>query len=165
MLLVQALAACTPSLDWREVRPEGSALTLLMPCRPSAQTRSVVLAGRSVRLVLTACSAGGQTWAVAAADLADPAVVEPALVELRQSAARNLGAADAAALPLAVSGATPNAASVRVGFAGHLPDGAAVQEQVALFTRGTVVFQATVVGARLPPDAVDTFFGSLRLAS
>jgi len=160
-----ALAACSPALDWREVRPEGTGLTLLLPCRPSQQVRTVALAGRDVRLALVACSAGGQTWAVAFADVGDPAAVGPALDGLRRAAARNLGAADAGSQALSVPGATPNAASARLALAGRLPDGAAVQEQVALFTRGTFVFQATVVGPALPADAVDTFFGGLRFAS
>jgi hypothetical protein len=161
-VLALLLAACSPTLDWRDARPEGSGASLLLPCRPNAQTRSVQLAGRAVRLTLHACSAGDVTWALAFADVADPAVVSAALDELRQSAAANLGAATAQTLALAVPGATPNAASTRVLVSGRLPDGTAVQEQVAVFTRGTVVFQATVIGPQLPGDGVETFFGALR---
>ena len=35
-------------------------------------------------------------------------------------------------------------------------------EQVAVFARGTQVFQATVLGERMDAEAADTFFGSLR---
>ena len=28
------LAACNPVFNWREVRPEGTALSLLLPCKP-----------------------------------------------------------------------------------------------------------------------------------
>jgi len=158
-----ALTACAPSLNWREVRPEGSAATVLLPCKPSVMVREVRLAGGPVRLLLHACSAGEQTWALAAADIVDPGRVAPALDELRAAAVANLGAGAATALPLTVPGATPNTSSSRVLLTGKLPDGAAVQEQVAVFTHGTWVFQATVLGAQLPPDAVDTFFGSLRI--
>ncbi|MFO1268454.1 MAG: hypothetical protein U1F67_17830, partial [Rubrivivax sp.] len=40
-LLAAALGACSPALDWREVRPAGTAVVALMPCRPNASTRSV----------------------------------------------------------------------------------------------------------------------------
>jgi len=163
MPLLLALSACTPSLNWREVRPEGSTATVLLPCKPSVVARAVRLAGGPVRLLMHACSGGEQTWALAAADMADPGRVAPALDELRAAALANLGAAAATPLQLNVSGATPNASSSRVLLRGKLPDGAAVQEQVAVFTHGTWVFQATVLGAQLPADAVETFFGSLRV--
>lgn len=164
-LSVAALAACAPALDWREVRPDGSGLQAMLPCRPNTQARTVSLAGRSVKLTLVACSAGDQTWAIAFADVGDPATVAAALDELRMSAARNLGAEPPTPQPIAVPGATPNAGSVRIAFDGRLPDGSAVREQAAVFARGTRVFQATAVGAKLGADAVDTFFGSLRFPS
>ena len=71
------LAACAPALDWRDVRLEGSGVLLLFPCKPDSQTRTLSLAGASVRLSLHACSAAGSTWALAVADLGDPARVGP----------------------------------------------------------------------------------------
>lgn len=164
-LLALAAAACSPALDWRQTRPEGSGVSLLLPCRASARSRNVLLAGRTVPLALHACSAGGATWALAFADMGDPALVGPALDELRRSVAANLGADAGTSLPLAVPGSTPNPASVRARVDGHLPDGSAVQAQLAVFARGTWVFQATALGARLPADGVETFFESLRAGS
>lgn len=157
------LAACTPALDWREWRPEGSGLAVLMPCKPDSQARSVGLVSTQVRLVLYACSAGGVTWGVAVADIGDPAKVGAALDELRASAVKNLGAVEVTAVPLQVTGATPNPASQRVQFSGRMPDGRAVTEQTAVFSKGTRVFQAVALGQTLEPEAVATFFGSLRL--
>ena len=54
--------------------------------------------------------------------------------------------------------------SQRVQLTGRLPDGTAVKAQVAVFAKGTRVFQATVIGTQWPADAPDTFFSSLRLA-
>lgn len=158
-----ALAACAPALDWREVRPEGAGITALLPCRPSQQVRTVPLAGRPVKLALAACSAGGPTWALAWADLEDPAAVGPALVALRQAAAANVGSAEGRALPLVVPGATPASAAGRVALEGRSPDGGALQSQVAVFAHGTRVVQATVLGAVLPAEGVETFFTSLRV--
>jgi hypothetical protein len=58
---------------------------------------------------------------------------------------------------------TPNPRAGRQALFGQLGDGRQVEVQVALFVRGTRVFQATMVGARLDADAIETFFGSLRL--
>lgn len=162
-LLLPALAGCAPSLDWREVRPDGSTAVVLLPCKPSVLARQLPLAGAPVRLLMNACSAGGQTWALAAADVADPARVAPALAELRRAALANVGAAAPQPLALSVPGATPNPASGRFAAGGSAPDGKPLQQQVAVFTHGTWVFQATALGEQLPADGVETFFGSLRV--
>lgn len=162
VLMLAALAACSPALDWREARPEDSGLLLLMPCRPDHFQRSVLLAGMAVRLALDSCSAGDTTWAVAHADVGDPARVGAALDALREATARNVGAAAGSPLALSVSGSTPQAQSVRVVLQGQRPDGQPLQAQVAVFARGTRVFQATALGARLPAEGAETFFGSLR---
>lgn len=135
---------------------------MTLPCKPSTQERRLRLAGESVSLSLHACTAADQTWAVAHAELADPARVGPALRELRASAAANLDAVVVKTLTLAVPGATPNPASERVVLLGRLPDGRPVQGQVAVFVYGKRVYQATVMGSAISGDAADTFFTSLR---
>ena len=146
------------------MRPEGAAIQLQFPCKPSGQSRDLSLAGKRVNLALHACAAAGLTWGLAVADVADPALVGPALAELATAAAGNLGAAAGEMLPLRVSGATPNDAAGRQRLVGKLPDGKAVQMQVAVFTRGTVVYQASVLGERVADDAAQTFFDALRLS-
>lgn len=162
--LLSMLAACSPALDWREVRPAGSGLVGLLPCRPSVYERNVRLAGPPVPLSLNACSADGLTFALAFADVGDPSRVSAALAELQAAAQANVGAATRESLALAVPGATPNPASTRMRLIGLLPDGKAVEEQVAVFSQGTRVFQATVIGPQLPAEVADTFFDGLRLA-
>lgn len=160
-----ALTACSPAYDWREVRPAGTRAVLLFPCRPVTQQRAVPLAGPAVQLSLLACTAGGQTWALAHADLADPARVGPALAELRTSAVAKLNASHGPLSPLAVPGATPNDHSGRIRLAAQAPAGAAAggatQMQLTLFAQGTQVFQASVLGERIPDAAADTFFASI----
>ena len=162
---VLGLAACAPALDWRDVRVAEGAVRAQMPCKPTSHTRKVRLAGQMVNLSLQACSAGGQTWALAWADVVDPAQLGPALRELRDAAAANIGAQSSVPLPLNVPGATPHADSTRLRLEGRRADGQPVREQVLLFARGTLVVQATALGATLPDDAVDTFFASLRAGS
>jgi hypothetical protein len=162
LLLCAALAGCSPTFDWREVRPEGSGAMLMLPCKPSSQSRRVRLAGEVVELTLVSCRTGGVTWALAFADVLDPARVGPALRALGQAAADNLGAAPGEPLPVQVQGATPHPDSMRRVLSGQLPDGQPVQEQVAVFSKGTRVFQASCVGAQLPPAAAETFFGGLQ---
>jgi hypothetical protein len=163
--LSAVLSGCSPALDWRDWRPADSGLSLLLPCKPTPQVRSVQLAGQTVRLALHACSAGGQTWAVAFADVGDPTRIAAALVELRESAATNVGAnVSESRSPLDIPGATPHAGSQRWFLSGRLPDGQPVREEVAVFAHGTKVFQATVLGGALPAEGVATFFESMRMA-
>lgn len=163
--LVWATTACTPALNWREVQPKGSGLTTLFPCKPSGQARRLALAGVQVEMALYACSADDAIYSVGFADVARPQLVARALDELAWAAAHNIAATDLPApLPLRIEGATPNLGSGRRGFSGQLPDGVPVQEQVAVFARGTRVFQVTMIGAQLDRQAVDAFFGALRFA-
>lgn len=163
-LMLMAAVGCAPALDWRDVRPAGAGVQLQFPCKPNGQSRDLGLAGQRVSLALHACAAGGLTWGLAVADVADPALVGPALAELAASAAANLGAAAGETLPLRVSGATPNAAAGRQRLSGKLRDGKAVQMQVAVFTRGTLVYQASVLGERIGDDAAQTFFDAVRFS-
>lgn len=165
--------ACSPALDWREARPEGAGVQLLFPCQPKSVAREVALAGARVRMTLSACEAAGHTWALAHADLADPARVGPALAELRAAARAKLPVPAGAPAsqprgqpfvqPLVVPGATPNPGAARERLQGRLPDGREVTEHLAVFARGTVVYQAVALGARLPQEAADTFIESLKV--
>lgn len=157
------LAGCSPALDWREVRPTDTGAQLLLPCRPASHARELSLAGEKVRMVLHACRAADTTWAVAWAELSDPARTGPALAELKASTAANVGAVQLQPLPGRTPGETPHPQSGRFAVSGKLPDGQAVQGRVALATRGLAVMQATALGPRPDQAALDTFLDSLRM--
>ena len=164
-IALMGLCACSPTLDWREVRPEDTGVVALFPCKPTTDARMVTLEGARVRMLLTACRAGDVTWALASADTEQPARVGPALAALRTAAAANLGASAQAIGPLQVSGMTPNPQAERVRIKGKLPDGGAVTLEAGFFAKGTWVFQATAMGAAPGTDAVATFFDNLKLPS
>lgn len=155
-------AACSPTLDWREFVPEGTDISVAFPCRPDRQGRAVAVAGSRAQMEMLACSAGDTTFALAFVDVADPARIGPALAELRATAVSNLQGASMQSTPLQIKGMTPNEQAVRITIAGKLPDGAAVQEHAAFFARGLRAYQATVIGARPLPLAVDTFIDGLK---
>ena len=161
--MLVGLPACSPTLDWRQVRPDGWGLQAAMPCRPDRQQRQVVLAGAPVALSLVVCSADGHTFALTSADVGDPARVAPALQALLQSAQANLQGRVLAEQPAAVPGMTPNAAAVRRQLAGRMPDGREVREQVQVFAHGLRVFQATVVGPVAGTSQAGPFFEAIAL--
>lgn len=162
--VASALAACSPALDWRDVRPAGTAVLLMMPCKPQAQERRVMLAGLPTRLTLHVCTADEMTWGLAFADVAEPARVAKVLQSLAHTAGANISATTSQVLPLTVRGATPNTSSQRLAYQGRLPDGRAVQMQVAVFAYGLRAFQATVLGGELSAEAAQNFMASIRFA-
>ncbi|MDE2398332.1 MAG: hypothetical protein KGM91_23100 [Burkholderiales bacterium] len=167
MLALAAVVACSPALNWRDVRTDDGAAQWLMPCRPDRQVRELGLAGTRARMFLASCRTEEQTWAFAWADLGEPGLAANAVEALVAASRSNIDARPESVHLLAstVPGATPGTATRRLAFSGHLPDGRAVEEQTLLFTRGSRVYQATAVGARLEAQALETFFGSVRAGS
>ena len=156
------LVACSPVLDWREVQPEGGGLVAMFPCKADRYARGVMVGGTSLRMEMHVCAAGGATYALSHVDVPNPAVVAATLTELRVVAAANLGGVGPHVVPLQISGMTPNAEASMLSISGKLPDGVAVRERAAFFAKGLRVYQASVIGANPPADAVDTFFSGLR---
>lgn len=164
LLLGLLVAACSPTEDWREVRPAASGAKALFPCKPVSHARPVLLGGAPVDMTLLACEAGGSTYGLMHGDVVDPARVSTALQALADAAAANLGAPGGAALPWHVEGMTPHPLAGRWRLSGRLPDGSTVDEHLVLFAKGTRVFQATVVGASPAVASADNFFENLSLA-
>lgn len=159
------LAACSPPLDWRRVRPEGTALEAMFPCRPARQTRRVPLSGAPLEMSLWACVAGGSTYALSSADVADPARVGAALADLQAAMRLHVRGTPASRRPAAVPGMTPNAQAGQLLLQGRLPDGKPVRLQAVFFAHGTRIYQASIVGESADPEAAEAFFSGLRLPS
>lgn len=163
--LLLSMGACSPALNWRELRPEGAGLTATFPCRPDRHERAVQVAGASVRMQMLVCGASGATYAVTFFDVAEPAAVTPALAALRGVAVANIGAERPAFTPAPVAGMTPNEQAAHLSARGRLPDGAAIEEQAVFFAKGLRVYQASIVGPGIPVDGAEPFFSGLRLSA
>ena len=161
-IVIASGAGCSPTLDWREFVPAGTELGVKFPCRPDRHARTVLVAGASTRMDMLVCTAGDSTYALSFFDVADPLRVSTNLAELRATSVSNLQGRVARLVPLQVKGATASEQAVRVEVAGRLPDGAAVLAHAEFFSHGLRVYQATVIGAQPPREAVETFFGGLK---
>lgn len=160
---VALLTACGPALDWRQFQPEGWPLSLALPCKPNDQQRRLSLAGQPVLLRMLTCSTDDHVFAVASADMGDPAHVAPALQALAAAARANVRGVVVAERAAAVPGMTPQAGARHWQLRGQLPDGRAVAEQVQVFAHGTRVFQASVVGPAADDARAAPLFDALRL--
>jgi len=157
-------AACAPTLDWREFVPEGVDVSVRFPCRPDRVARPVAIAGTTLQMTMLVCRADDMTFALAFAEVAEPARIGAVLAEMRHNAVRNVQGVEPLDAPIQVMGMTPSDQAVRLKVNGHLPDGAAVLEHAAFFTRGLRVYQATVMGSGPALDVVETFIGGLKFA-
>lgn len=157
------LAACSPTFDWRELQPEGSGIVATFPCKPDHHTRDVRVGDQPLRMHMLVCNAGGTTFAVSFADVADPAAVAVVLAGLRAAALSNVAGTLRHEREWRLAGATPGAAAGWLEIDGRRPDGAPVRVQAAFFARGLRVYQASLLGPQPAAEATEGFFGGLRL--
>jgi hypothetical protein len=162
LAMLAGLQACTPVFDWRSVALPDTQLVTELPCRPSRFQRDVAVAGVPLKLFMLSCEAGGVTYGVATADVVDPARVDAVLHALRDSAGAAIRSADPPGGALNMSGVTPFSGNTSAHLHGQRPDGAAIDESVRVFARGTRVFQASAIGATLPEAALKPFEDGLR---
>ena len=162
-----ALSACNPTFNWRELRPEGTPLQALMPCKPETATRSVPLdGGAPTDLHMHSCEAGGLTFAVAWAELGDAARVSGALSGWRRASlgAVRVDPARADDPATAWNAAVPGATVVQgLTAQGSNHAGQPVQVRAAHFARGTQVYQAAVYGPAPSDEVTGAFFDGLKL--
>ncbi len=165
MAFVLAGTACSPTFDWREARPDGSAVTMLFPCRPGQVERTVRVADAAFVMRLHSCNAGGATFSLAVVEARAPERVADVLAALRSQAVANVAGTVVAWPASAVAGAAPDPLAGRARIKGRLPDQRAVVEHVAWFAKGTRAYQATVLGTGRVVDTqtLDTFFDAVRL--
>lgn len=163
-----SVCACSPTYNWREMRPAGTPLLAHMPCKPEAATRPVPLTGTPTELHMHSCETGGLRFAVAWADVGAPDRVPLALAAWQVASLQSLrvsaSAADVEARrwTVVVAG-VPDAQGLKAQ--GVDPEGQPVQTRAAYFAKDSVIYQAAVYGAALPDETVETFFAGLRLGA
>jgi hypothetical protein len=156
------LAACSPTFNWRALPAEGVPLQALMPCKPDKAEREVPLAGVPTPLQMRSCDAGGLTFAVAWADVGEPARVAPALAGWRRATLLALRAADDTAppAPARVVGASE---ALGLQAEGRDPRGEPVRVRAVHAARGTLLVQAAIYGRAIDERVAETFFDGLQL--
>lgn len=161
------LAACNPAFNWREVRPDNTRLSFLLPCKPDKAQKTVPFGGQPTPLAMLGCEAGGITFAVAVADLGSTGQAANAatlLAQWQSATLTNMRAKAPQVSPLKLPGAAIAPPPVLVKAQGQRADGTAVSGQAAYFAQGAQLFQAVMYGDQLPPEVAETFFSSLKFA-
>lgn len=160
--LAALMGACTPALDWREVRPPPApGLRAVFPCRPDLVTRTVTLPSlaQPVSMQLWSCQTGDVTWALSRVEVKDATDVGPTLTALASTMRDNLRAASQMAGsttplradplgPVHVPGMTPQPQAQGWRFQARRVDGWGRPMEVGVtawhFAHGLQIFQASV---------------------
>jgi hypothetical protein len=162
-VVLLVLAACTPTYNWREVSIETTGLQATLPCKPDrVEHKTEFTPGRELVLHAVGCEAGGATFAVLYADMAQAGELASALAQWKNASLATTQSKAQTEQPYQPAGALGLSQSVLVRAQGRGPDGGALQSQAAYFARGTRVFQAVVYADRLEPRMTEPFFAGLR---
>ena len=164
-LSVWALCACTPSLNWREVRLEDTALKTLLPCKPDHGSREVSAGGPTLMVRMSGCETQSHLLAVARLPMpaqARPAEIESAIAQWQSATLANMNGQLTGAEPLEIKAAVPIKAQ-RISASGRAADGRVVQSQWVMFAWEGQIIQAVVYAPKLQAEVSDTFFAGLTL--
>jgi len=171
LVAVLALIACSPRLEWRELRsPDG--YTVLLPGRAQVVTRELAFEGHPLPMSMTSTGVGASMFAVGVATLPpaladDAAARERLIAYFRDALLKNVGATDPVAdkatlsRPLAAPQQLRAAQGLQAqGRAGR--DGAAARLAARWFIVDDRLYQLIALGGEGAIDAValDTFFDS-----
>lgn len=162
VVVAAAAGGCSPTFDWREVRPEGAGVVALFPCKAQADRRTASIDSHTVTLSLHACRAATMTFGLAHVDVEDARRVAPALEAMRTSWLSTPGAqvVETATMQAPASASPSAAAPVRLRI--MRPGQPPADSAAAFFAIGTRVFQVTAYGAPLDGEAAQTFLSSVR---
>lgn len=163
LLFALALTACSPSLNWREVRPAGGELKALLPCKPDQATRRQSLAGYDVDLSMLGCEAGGGLYAISVIELTTPLQAHPVQAQWQTNLLATLQAQGASRQPFAIRGANAQPEAVRLQALGRGSEGHPLTVQAVWFTRGNRLYHAALYAERITSEMSEPFFSGMEL--
>jgi hypothetical protein len=152
------LTGCSPDLDWREVKAADGGYTVLLPAKPSSDTRRVDLAGKSADMTMRGAEVDRVTYAVGSVVLGTEEEARRAASEMQQALVHNIAATDPRVRTVVVDGQP----LTEVQAAGKTPAGEKYSLAARFASRGSRAWQAVVLGPtdRFKQEAADTFLES-----
>lgn len=160
--LALVLAACSPSLNWREVRP-GGGLKALLPCKPDQGSRRQNLAGREIEVQMLGCEAAGALYAVSAVELGDARHALGVQVQWQANLLGNMQATASTSSAWSLKGANAVLEPVRLKARGLRPDGQPVTVDAVWFAHGARLYHAVIYAERIATEMSEPFFSGLEL--
>lgn len=98
------LSACNPTFNWREVSLQDDHAKILMPGKPDALSRSIVLDTLPVKMAMQGVKIDETTFTVASALLPDqmPATADRAVAAMRLQMIKNIAGKEQSVTPIKV---------------------------------------------------------------
>lgn len=166
-LVLAALSACNPVLNWREVTVER--LKVLLPCKPDRAQRPVALDESMVNLDMAGCEAGEALFAVSHARVPDGASADKVLEAWQRATLGNMQVQKGADVLLAYRaaqgrvGASTIHLSVPLKVDGRKPTGEAVNAELVWFRAGADIYHLALYGDVIRPEMAEPFFTQSQL--
>lgn len=161
---VLTLSACAPTYNWREVHGTSTPFTVLMPAKPTTESRAINLSELPVTMTMNVAEVNGAMFAVGTAETPNSTQAATAIKAMKNALINNIHGtikSEKSSAPLSANLTTidieATGAAVRTGG-----------EQRRLFARFVArekwVYQVIVTGndSAVTQDAVDTFFSSFK---
>ena len=159
--------ACTPALNWREVRFESSDASVLMPCKPDQASRFITLQangqGVPASLQLLGCEASDMQFTFGQISVPPGVSASDAIHAWQQAslAPLNVASSEAVTDAFAVKGAWPSPPPMRRRLHTHQH-----LVQWLWWARGDMVYQVAVYGsakAKAFDDTAEVYFSGIKL--
>lgn len=163
MSLLFALQACSPALNWREVRVDSAPLLALFPCRPDQGVQSVTLDVRVVKMTMMGCEASGAMFTLARVDRSGRED-DAALVALwKAGTLASMQGIQTNESPFMLKKASTDPAPRQLRAVGKRSNGSPVVLRAAWFSVGAALYQVAVYADSDNEAAVQTYFEGLRV--
>lgn len=157
------LTACTPALDWREVRPPGGGFVVLLPQKPAQSERRLVTPAGSVLMRMVAARTGEHLLGVGFADFPAP-LDAPLLDALRDALLANINGQVTNEREITAAGMRGREFSAK-GTLGRGTEARTGLLQARLLVRGQRYFQLVSLGGAgsMQQADIEFFLASLKL--
>lgn len=165
--LILFLCACTPALNWRDIRwqsADGSALKAILPCKADQATRQQHMENFKVDLSMMGCVANETTFTMSRITLTSPLDAPKVLAAWQAASMRNIRPKPSGVLAIA---ATVSGASAWPPTGRQAIDGEVTQAHMLWFAKQTAssltLYQAATYSKNMSDEATTTFFESIQV--
>lgn len=168
VLVGLGLSACAPTWDWREVRPDGQPVAMMLPAKPAEMSRAIDLNGLPVQMTMHGALVQGQRFTAAWLRLATGTQTDQPLQSMQTGMLRNIeGSIDrqeARTIRLMDASGRPVGERAATFIDAHGQAlGKPVRMQAVFAADGNTLAQFVVMGMPWSDEAAATFFDSIAL--
>lgn len=162
--LAAALAACSPTYNWRVHASTDAPFSATFPDKPATHKRMVDLNGLKVEMLMTGAQVNGVTFAVGTAEAPDAAQAEAALQAMKTALVRNIGGTVTSEKASAAAAGNVRTARIDLAAKGS-QKGVPLALSGRFESKGKRFYQAIVLGPEkeVTKENVDMFLSSFTL--